>query len=71
MGPGRPDGSLTPETHWRGPAAIVNDRHILSSEGILNKNYDRKCSVEKYTGRDSQGARRQGKLTADKPPVVK
>jgi hypothetical protein len=32
---------------WRGPAAIVNDRPILSLERILYKDYDRKCSVEK------------------------
>jgi hypothetical protein len=28
-------------------AAIVNDRSILSSERMLHKGYDRKCSVEK------------------------
>jgi hypothetical protein len=27
--------------------AIVNDRPILSSERILNKDYNSKCSVEK------------------------
>jgi hypothetical protein len=32
---------------WRGPAAIINDRPILSSERMLGKNYDRKYSVEK------------------------
>jgi hypothetical protein len=32
---------------WRGPAAIVNDRPILSSERILYKDYDRRCSIEK------------------------
>jgi hypothetical protein len=32
---------------WRGPAAIVNDRLILSSERMLHKDYDRRCSIEK------------------------
>jgi hypothetical protein len=32
---------------WRGPAAIVNDRPILSSERILYKDYDCRCSFEK------------------------
>jgi hypothetical protein len=25
--------------HWRGPAAIVNDRHVLSSERALDEEY--------------------------------
>jgi hypothetical protein len=28
------------------PVAIVNDRPILLSEGMLHKNYNHKCSVE-------------------------
>jgi hypothetical protein len=32
--------------HWRGPAATVNDRPILSSDRMLHKDYDRKCSIE-------------------------
>jgi hypothetical protein len=32
---------------WRGPAAIVNDRPIFSSERMLHKDNDHKCSVEK------------------------
>jgi hypothetical protein len=32
---------------WREPAAIVNDRPILSSERMLHNDYDRKCSIEK------------------------
>jgi hypothetical protein len=32
---------------WRGPAAILNDRPILSSERVLYKDYDRRCSIEK------------------------
>jgi hypothetical protein len=31
---------------WRGPAAIINDRPIVSSEGILYKDCDRRCSFE-------------------------
>jgi hypothetical protein len=32
---------------WWGLAAIVNDRPILSSERMLYKDHDRKCSIEK------------------------
>jgi hypothetical protein len=32
---------------WRRSAVIVNDRLILSSERMLHKDYDRKCSIEK------------------------
>jgi hypothetical protein len=34
---------------WRGPAAVVNDIPILSSERMLRvyKDYDRRCSIEK------------------------
>jgi hypothetical protein len=32
---------------WRGPAANVNDRPILSSERMFYKDYDRRCSIEK------------------------
>jgi hypothetical protein len=44
---------------WRGPAIIVNDSYILSSERMLHKGNDRKCSVKKITGRESQAACRQ------------
>jgi hypothetical protein len=30
----------------RGPVATVNDRLILSSERMLYKDYDRRCSLE-------------------------
>jgi hypothetical protein len=54
------------------PAAIVYDRPILSSERMLHKDYDRKCSVEKkIAGRESQVACRQDKLIGGKLPVVK
>jgi hypothetical protein len=32
---------------WRGPAAVANDRPILSSERMLYKDYDRRYSIEK------------------------
>jgi hypothetical protein len=32
---------------WRGPAAIVNNRPILSSERMLYKDYDHRCSIER------------------------
>jgi hypothetical protein len=43
-----PCGTRTSEwMRWRGPAAIVNDKPILSSESMLHKDYDRRCSIEK------------------------
>jgi hypothetical protein len=53
------------------PAAIVNDRPVLSSERRLRKDYESKCSVEKIVDRESQGACRQDELIGGKPPVVK
>jgi hypothetical protein len=32
---------------WWGPAAIINDKPILSSERMLHKDYDCRCSIEK------------------------
>jgi hypothetical protein len=59
-------------TALRGPAAIVNDGLILSSERMLHKDYDHKCSAgEKNADRESQVACRQDKLIGGKPPVVK
>jgi hypothetical protein len=47
----------------RGLAVIVNDRPILSSERMLYKDYDRRCSIEENkSGRESQGTRRQDEL---------
>jgi hypothetical protein len=54
-----------------GLATIVNNRYILSSERMLQKDYDRKRSVEIITGRESQGACRQDELMGGKQPVVK
>jgi hypothetical protein len=44
---------------------------ILSLRGMLRKDYDRKGSVEKISGRESQGAWGQDELIGGKPPVVK
>jgi hypothetical protein len=56
---------------WRGPTAIVNDKPILSSERMLYKDYDRRCSIEiNNSGRESQGARRQEEMIGGKPSVV-
>jgi hypothetical protein len=39
-------GTRTQEwLRWRGSAAIINDRPILSLERMLRKDYDRKGSV--------------------------
>jgi hypothetical protein len=64
---------LGPENdlRWRGPAAIVNYTPILLSERMLHKDYDRKCSVQKNIGRESQGACRQDEPIGGKPPAVK
>jgi hypothetical protein len=48
---------------WREPAAIANERPILSSDRILHKDYNASIQLEnKITGRDSQGACRQDEL---------
>jgi hypothetical protein len=61
---------MSPAGH--GPEnGCVNDTAILSSERMLHKDYDRKCSVEKNTGRESERACRQDKLIGGKPPVIK
>jgi hypothetical protein len=50
---------------WRGPAATVNDRSILSSERIVHKDYDGRCSIEtKFLAVSLKGL-------GGKPPVVK
>jgi hypothetical protein len=38
---------------------------------MLNKDYDRKCSLEKIASRESNGACHQDELIGGKPPVVK
>jgi hypothetical protein len=38
---------------------------------MLHKGYDRKGSVEKISGRESQGAWREDELMGGKSPVVK
>jgi hypothetical protein len=44
---------------------------ILSSEILFLKDYDRKGSLEKVSGREPQGAWGHDKLIGSKPPVVK
>jgi hypothetical protein len=58
---------------WRGPAVIVNDGPTPSSERMLYKDYDRKCSIGKkeITGREPQEACCQNKLIGGGSPVVK
>jgi hypothetical protein len=50
---------------------IVDGRPILSSEKMLRKGYNSKCSVEKITDHESQVACRQDELIGAKPPIVK
>jgi hypothetical protein len=38
---------------------------------MLHKDYDHKCSVEKISGREPQGTRREDELIGGKPPVEK
>jgi hypothetical protein len=38
------------------PSMFIRDKPIFSSERMLHKDYYRKGSVEKLTGRESQGA---------------
>jgi hypothetical protein len=39
---------LGPENDcWQGPTAVVNNRPIFSSERMLHKDFDCKCSFEK------------------------
>jgi hypothetical protein len=56
---------------WRGPAAIVSDRHILSSESMVRKDYEGKGSVKRICGRDPQKAWHQDELIGGKPPAIK
>jgi hypothetical protein len=57
--------------HWRGAAAIVSDSRFLSSERMLCKEYDCRCSIEKKNcGSECQGARRQDELIGYIQPVV-
>jgi hypothetical protein len=56
--------------HLIRPSIFIGDTPILSS-GVLHKDYDRKGSVEKISGRESQGSCRQDELIGGKPPVVK
>jgi hypothetical protein len=57
--------------HLKRLSIFVRDNPSFSSERMLHKDYDRKDSVEKISGREPQGARRQDELIGGKPPVVK
>jgi hypothetical protein len=57
---------------WRGAAAVVNDRPILSLERMLHGTITASFQLEnKITGRESQWACRQDELIGGKPPVLK
>jgi hypothetical protein len=56
---------------WRGPAVIVNDGPIISSERMFRKVYDRKCSIKKILAVSLKGLRHKDELIGGKPPVVK
>jgi hypothetical protein len=57
---------------WRGPAAVVNDIPILSSERMLIRTLIASVQLEnKINGRESQEACRQDDLIGGKPPVLK
>jgi hypothetical protein len=50
----------------------IRDKHILSSERMLHKDYKSKGSFEKnISGREFQGAWRQDGLNGGKPRIVK
>jgi hypothetical protein len=73
-----PDGARHQDrqTDWPSVAMWLRlslvTRPILSSERMLYKDYDRRCSnKKKNSGRESQGAGRQDELIGSKPPVVK
>jgi hypothetical protein len=62
----RPENKCTGEGQQQ-----LNDRPILSSERMLYKDYDHRCSIEKISNRKSQGACHQDELIGGKPSVVK
>jgi hypothetical protein len=53
------------------PSIFIRDKPIFSSEWMLHKNYYRKSSVGKKSGRESQEACRQVELIGGKHSVVK
>jgi hypothetical protein len=58
---------------WQRRSLFVREKHILSSEGMIHKDYDNKGLFlkKKVPGRESQRDWRQDELIGDKPPVVK
>jgi hypothetical protein len=63
---------LGPENNCAGEASsnCKGQTHPLVSEDV-SKDYHRKSSVVKITGRESQGACRKEELIGGKKPVVK
>jgi hypothetical protein len=56
----------------RKPSIFIEDKLIFSSERMLRKDNDRKCSVEKnVSGRETQWAWSQDEMIGEKPQVVK
>jgi hypothetical protein len=58
---------------WQSRNVFIRDKHNLSSERMLHKDYDRMGSVakRKLYDRGPQGAWLQDELIGGKPPVVK
>jgi hypothetical protein len=56
---------------WQRSSLLIRDKPILSSEMMLDKDYDSKGSVAKKSGRDPQGAWCQDEMIGGKPTVVK
>jgi hypothetical protein len=52
------------------PSIFIRDKLIFSSERVSHKDYYRRSSVEKKSGRGFQGAWRQDELIGGKPPVL-
>jgi hypothetical protein len=48
------------------PSILIRDKPHFTSERMLHKDYYRKGSVEKSSGRGSQGAYRQDEFTGGK-----
>jgi hypothetical protein len=56
---------------WQTPNIFIRDKPTSASGRVLHKEYNRKYSLEKNSGRESQGAWRQDEMIGGKPPVVK
>jgi hypothetical protein len=56
---------------WQKTKHIHKSQLVFSSDRMLHKDYDRKRSFKKISGRESQGVWCQEKLIGSKAPVVK